>query len=100
MPLINLRHPEERPEGVRLEGRMAAKQASSGRGWQFIDLAELGSNTGRSYGVAAARIILYPLAAAVVLGLAIGATTAIGGPAAEAIGPVLAILLQYGVIAL
>jgi membrane protease YdiL (CAAX protease family) len=40
-------------------------------GWQFIDLAGLGVNTGRSYAAALLRIVLYPLAAAVVLALAL-----------------------------
>lgn len=38
-----------------------------GRGWPFIDLACLGSNTARSYVGAALRIVLCPLACAAVL---------------------------------
>jgi len=71
----------------------------SGCGWQFIDLAGLGRNTGRSYGAALLRIILYPLAMAILLGLAAGVTTFVSHPAPGWLDPIVGILLQYGLIA-
>lgn len=64
-------------------------------GWQFIDLAELGINTGRSYAAAVLRIILYPLAFTVVLALA----SALASPALpRSSAPVIAAVLQFGPI--
>ncbi len=40
----------------------SARQQTRPRGWEFIDLAALGINTGRSYLVALLRIVLLPLA--------------------------------------
>ncbi len=59
-------------------------------GWQFIDLAELGRNTGRSYVAALWRIVLYSLAVAALLGLMAGIV-----PAPPTVGAFLGILLQY-----
>lgn len=81
---------------------------STPRGWQFIDLAELGRNTGRSYGAALLRIILYPLAAAVLLALAVSHNTVflhwgsglflfVHLPLGS-IDPIVGILTQYGLI--
>jgi CAAX protease family protein len=63
------------------------------RGWKFIDLAGLGSNTGRSYLAALLRIIFYPMAFAALL----GAAMSLGHPPAP-IGRLLGILLQFGPI--
>src|SRR6266851_699951 len=97
MPCTNLRHPEERPGGARLEGRASALPRRPS-GWQFIDLAELGSNTGRSYVAALLRIILYPLAAAVLLGLAVALGTVVFHPQPGSLDPIVGILIQYGLI--
>ncbi len=93
MPCTNLPHPEERPSGARLEGRASALPRRP-RGWQFIDLAGLGSNTGRSYAAVLLRIVLYPLAVAVLLGLAV----ALGRPQPGSMDPIVGILIQYGLI--
>ena len=45
----------------------AGRRREPGYGWHFIDLAELGLNTGRSYAATAARVVLYPLVAAALL---------------------------------
>jgi membrane protease YdiL (CAAX protease family) len=68
------------------------------RGWQFVDLAALGRNTGRSYAAALLRIILYPLAAAVLLGLAVALGTVVFHPQPGSIDPTVGILVQYGLI--
>ncbi|MGC2414414.1 MAG: CPBP family intramembrane glutamic endopeptidase [Stellaceae bacterium] len=68
------------------------------RGWQFIDLAELGSNTVGSYAAALLRIILYPLAAALALGLAAGIDTIVNHRPPGSIDPIVGILVQYGLI--
>ena len=67
-------------------------------GWQFIDLAGLGRNTGRSYAAALLRITLYPLAMAVLLGLAVSFNTVALHLSPGAIDPFVAILTQYGLI--
>lgn len=66
-----------------------------GRGWQFIDLAELGSNTWGSYGAALLRVVSYPLAFTALLAL-FGVTVGprLGGSWA-AVG---AAVLQFGPI--
>jgi CAAX protease family protein len=69
-----------------------------GRGWRFIDLAELGRNTGRSYAAALLRIVLYPLGAAVLLALAVSLGTVFLHLPAGSIDPVVGILIQYGLI--
>src|SRR6266446_5060675 len=97
MPCTNLPHPEERPSGARLEGRASALPRRP-RGWQFIDLAGLGSNTGRSYAAALLRIVLYPLAVAVLLGLAVALGAVVGHPLPGSMDPIVGILIQYGLI--
>jgi membrane protease YdiL (CAAX protease family) len=67
-------------------------------GWQFIDLAELGANTARSYAGALLRIILYPLAAALALGLAAGIDVFVNHRPPGSIDPIVGILVQYGLI--
>jgi len=67
-------------------------------GWKFIDLAELGRNTGRSYAAALARIILYPLATAVLLGVVVGIATFVSRPPPAWLDPIVGILAQYGLI--
>ncbi len=98
MPNRILRHPEERTgeAGTRLEGR--TPPAPQSWGCQFIDLAELGRNTGRSYAAALLRIILYPLAMAVLLGLAVSFNTLAFHLPPGSIDPVIGILTQYGLI--
>jgi membrane protease YdiL (CAAX protease family) len=68
------------------------------RGWQFIDLAGLGRNTARSYGAALLRIILYPLAAALALGVAAGIDAIVNHRSPGSIDPIIGILVQYGLI--
>jgi membrane protease YdiL (CAAX protease family) len=68
------------------------------RGWQFIDLAELGRNTARSYGAALLRIVLYPLAVAGLLGGAIVLSTVVSHRPQGSIDPIVGILVQYGLI--
>src|SRR6266700_7601792 len=97
MSHTNIPHPEEHPAGVRLEGR-SVNAERSGCGWQFIDLAGLGRNTGRSYAAAVLRIILYPLAAAVLLGLAVVLGTVVFHPLPGSMDPIVGILAQYGLI--
>jgi membrane protease YdiL (CAAX protease family) len=60
MPSMPYPHPEEHPAGLRLEGRFAAGPPP--HGWAFIDLAQLGRNTVRSYVTTLLRVILLPLA--------------------------------------
>jgi membrane protease YdiL (CAAX protease family) len=81
-----------------VSSELAAEEDGRPRGWQFIDLAELGRNTGRSYAAALARIILYPLAMAVLLGLAVSFNTLALHLLAGSIDPIVAILTQYGLI--
>src|SRR5712691_4153906 len=88
---------EEHPAGVRLEGR-SVNAERSGCGWQFIDLAGLGRNTGRSYAAALLRIVLYPLAVAVLLGLAVALGAVVGRPQPGSMDPIVGILIQYGLI--
>src|SRR6266849_8593399 len=97
MPCTNLRHPEERPGGARLEGRASALPRRPS-GWQFIDLAELGRNAGRSYVAALLRITLYPLAAAILLGLAVVLNTVVNHPPPGSLDPIVGIVAQYGLI--
>src|SRR5712691_12046176 len=97
MPCTNLPHPEERPSGARLEGRASALPRRSS-GWQFIDLAELGRNAGRSYVAALLRITLYPLAAAILLGLAVVLNTVVNHPPPGSLDPIVGIVAQYGLI--
>jgi uncharacterized protein len=65
------------------------------RGWAFIELAALGVNTARSYAVAAAVIILYPLFVAVVLGLASGISAAVRHNPPGSTTPITGLLEQY-----
>jgi uncharacterized protein len=68
-------------------------------GRQFIGLAGLGINTGRSYAAALARIVLYPLAAAIALGLTVVAINfADWPPDLIALNPVIGIITQFGLI--
>jgi membrane protease YdiL (CAAX protease family) len=77
----------------RRRGMNHSEQQQLPPGWQFIDLAALGSNTAHSYAAALARTILYPLAVAAVLG-AIAGVGHVSGSSAAAVG----VLLQYGPI--
>ncbi len=77
---------------------MSSESVAAQRGRRFIDLAELGRNTGRSYTAALLRIILYPLAAAVVLGLAVVLNTVVNHPPPGSMDPVVGIFAQYGLI--
>jgi len=97
MPCTDLPHPEERPSGARLEGRASALPRRPS-GWQFIDLAELGRNAGRSYLAALLRITLYPLAAAILLGLAVVLNTVVNHPPPGSLDPIVGIVAQYGLI--
>lgn len=75
--------------------RPATITTATRHGWLFIDLAALGVNTGRSYALAAAIIVLAPVAAAVLLGLAVGVTAAIGHSPPGTVAPATSILEQY-----
>lgn len=77
---------------------VAGQQQARPRGWRFIDLAELGRNTGRSYAAALVRIILYPLAMAVLLGLAVSFNTLALHLPPGSIDPIVGILTQFGLI--
>lgn len=68
------------------------------RGWRFIDLAELGVNTARSYIAALLWIVLWPLATAVLLGAAAGISGVIKQRPPDVLAPSTAILEQYGPI--
>jgi membrane protease YdiL (CAAX protease family)/MFS family permease len=68
------------------------------RGWAFIDLAKLGVNTRGAYARALLRIILYPVAAAVLLGLAIAANAVLHHRSPGSIAAIAAILEKYGLI--
>jgi membrane protease YdiL (CAAX protease family) len=68
------------------------------RGWRFIDLAALGSNTPRCYGATLLRIVLYPLAAAALLELALSIGTVIIAPLPAAMYPTVLMITQYCVI--
>jgi uncharacterized protein len=70
----------------------------SSYGWRFIDLAGLGVNSARSYVTAAALIILFPLVAAVLLGLVVGIGAAVRHDPTDAITPIVAVIEQYGPI--
>src|SRR5271155_5127282 len=61
-------------------------------GWRFIDLAELGRNSTRSYAAALLRIVLYPLAFTVLIALAGAAVVPDSWAAANAV------VLQFGPI--
>jgi len=76
----------------------AFSQKALPRGWRFIDLAELGINTAGSYGATLLRIVLYPLAAAFLLGLAVVLNTVVLHRPPGAMDPILGILAQYGLI--
>src|SRR5439155_15081204 len=76
--------------------RAVSTELGRPRGWQFIDLAGLGRNTGRSYAAALLRIVLYPLAAAVLLGLAVALGTVVGHPLPGSMDPIVGILIHYG----
>ena len=69
----------------------------SGRGWAFIDLADLGRNSARGYAAVAARIVVYPLAVATLLGLLVAAATLIGRPP-DWLDPLVGIVTRYGLI--
>jgi membrane protease YdiL (CAAX protease family) len=75
---------------------MRPRLAEHGRA--FIDLAELGRNTGRSYAAALVRIILYPLAMAVLLGLAVSFNTLALHLPPGSIDPIVGMSAQYGLI--
>ena len=64
-------------------------------GWVFIDLAALGVNTWRSYAVAAAIIILSPLAVAVLIGLVAGVGAAVRHNPPGAMTPIGVAIEQY-----
>jgi membrane protease YdiL (CAAX protease family) len=68
------------------------------RGWRFIDLAGLGINTARSYMAALLWIVLWPLAAAVLLGAAAGISGVIKQRPPDVLAPTTAILEQYAPI--
>lgn len=70
----------------------------TGCGWRFIDLAGLGINTGRSYLETALWIVVCPLGAAVLLGLAAGISGVVKHRPPDALAPATAILEQYGPI--
>jgi membrane protease YdiL (CAAX protease family) len=76
----------------------AAGHSVQPRGWEFIGLAGLGINTARSYAVAALVIVLCPLAAAVLLGVAQGFWAALKHDSPDSLGPLAAIMEQYGPI--
>src|SRR2546430_2171509 len=84
--------------GAGCRGSCAASRPGHPVGWQFIDLAGLGGNTARSYATALLRIILYPLATAVLLGVAVGITILVSRPAPAWLDPIVGILAQYGLI--
>jgi membrane protease YdiL (CAAX protease family) len=75
-----------------------ARKNGRGRGWRFIDLAELGTNTVGSYGATLLRIVLYPLAAAGLLGLAVAIGALVTHRPPGAMDPIVGILAQYGLI--
>ncbi len=77
----------------RRRGTNHSEQQQLPPGWEFIDLAGLGSNTAHSYAAALARTISYPLAVAAVLG-AVAGIGHLSGSSAAAVG----VLLQYGPI--
>ncbi len=79
-------------------GAAVSPEPGRPRGWQFIDLAGLGRNTGRSYAAALLRIVLYPLAVAVLLGLAVALGAVVGRPQPGSMDPIVGILIQYGLI--
>src|SRR5229473_3517855 len=87
-----------RRSGACCPASCAASRSEHRVGWRFIDLAGLGSNTGRSYAAALLRIILYPLAMAVLLGLAGGVTILVSHPPPQWLDPIAGILAQYGLI--
>jgi membrane protease YdiL (CAAX protease family) len=70
----------------------------TGRGWRFIDLAGLGTNTARTYIAALLWIVLCPLAVAVLLGAAAGISGVIKQRPPDVLAPSTAILEQYGPI--
>jgi len=76
----------------------ALSNAARPRGRQFIDLAQRGSNTPRSYGATLLRIVLYPLAVALLLGLAALIDTILNHRPPGSIDPIVGILLEYGLI--
>jgi membrane protease YdiL (CAAX protease family) len=55
---------------------MSSEPAAPPRGWRFIDLAELGVNTGRSYAVTLLCVVLSPLVFLVVVFIAINLAAA------------------------
>ncbi|HEV2334832.1 MAG TPA: CPBP family intramembrane glutamic endopeptidase [Stellaceae bacterium] len=76
----------------------ALSNAARPRGRQFIDLALRGSNTPRSYGATLLRIILYPLAVALLLGLAALIATIVSHRPPGSIDPIVGVVVQYGLI--
>jgi len=92
------RHPEERTgvAGTRLEGR--TPPAPHPWGWQFIDLAGLGRNTGRSYAAVLLRIVLYPLGLTLLAELAYA--IAIFFQPWQAVRPAISIVEQFGAVAI
>ena len=79
-------------------GDQAHRQQARPRGWQFIDLAELGRNTARSYTAALLRIVLYPWAIAVLLGLAVAIGTVVIHRPPGSMDPIVGMSAQYGLI--
>lgn len=75
-----------------IDNRMQRPEAPS-CGWKFIDLAELGGNTGINYLATVLRIIVYPTAIAAVLGAVMGVAHA-----PPLTGKLLDILLQFSPI--
>ncbi len=76
----------------------AAPMRGRGRGWRFIDLAELGHNTARSYGATLLRITLYPLGVAGLLGIAVAIDIVLKHNTPGSIDPIVTILTQFGLI--
>jgi membrane protease YdiL (CAAX protease family) len=76
-------------------GGDALRQKARPRGWQFIDLAELGRNTGRSYG-AALLWIVPPIA--VLLALALGLFPLVNSQVPGSLAPIVGVLAQYCLI--
>src|SRR5437016_483737 len=99
MPEIHAPHRGERPAGARLEGSTEGR-LSRPHGQEFIDLAQRGINTGRSYIATLWRVILYPMGFAVVTGLAAGAAAALGRQMPEWGGQTVAVIGQFGSIVL
>src|SRR4051794_4730335 len=66
-------------------------------GWEFIDLAERGVNTWRSYVFVLLWVVLSPLAFVLLVGAALGVWATVQHNW-DAIGPILAMTTQFGSI--